>query len=294
MTAKEYINTFDSKEEMFDWLSKNLAKVGSYGMCFDMSNVFEIHQRHYQPCIGGNLRKYGDTGHEDVLPPQRAKDFSPGDLSNKKNQRSHIWRYPDTGNPCGVGYPWGFDPSHTEFVQYIFSDESPWRKAFNSSEFVQLVRNDYCITGFIIKTGDIDPTVLVNLLKFLQEIYAVNNLWHKCIQKGFTKKEALTVAAYFSTPSPQAIRNNYQWDASSSISRVLNSDPVDITGGLWSARYDYNRPDMACPFRPVDPEEKKNSVHFAKEITTRMKESKKDFFDVSLGILKEVQEGKLQ
>jgi hypothetical protein len=300
MTAPQYINTFNSKEEMFDWLKKNLSLVGRYGMCFDQGEGvstegasepkarFEVHQRHSQPCIGGNLRKYGDTGHKDVLPEVRAKDYSPGDLSNKLKQSNHQWRYPDTGNPCGVGYPWTFSPHITEYIEYVFSDESPWRKGFNSAEHVELVRDKdkKIITGFIVKTGDIDPTVWVNLLKFLQGTSTSYELWKKSLDKGFTKKEAITLCAFF--PSEHGLehgRGIYVWDPASSVSRVLNSDPVDITGGLWSARYDYNRPNMACPFRPVDKEEKKNSIVFPKEISKRMKEGK-DFFDASLSILK--------
>lgn len=270
----------------------------------DENSNYTFHDRPNQPCIGGNLRKYGASHGEECTRP---KDSCPGDLKNtmsntdikygtrdKKGQP--IWRFPD-GIPSGVGYYTGFSKEQTEYVRLCYSEKSPWLKGFGSPEaveFLYLPNNPDAIAGVIIKTGDFDPTVLIHLQKHLQNNYMI--VFKNALSKGFDSLEALVLTAFttginkFYDLKTHKRENRdvfietgfYSFDPHSNIKRMINREPLDLTGGLWSSRYDYNRPDLALVFR----DKQKDKFNFIKTVNEEAYKNNEDLYITALRLMR--------
>jgi len=274
---------------------------GGYNYHFTMvmkdpdTGVYSFHDRPKQPCIGGNLRKYGKSHPDDCTRPS---DSCPSDLDNHwGNRRSNDgpkWRFPD-GIPSGVGYHTGFDSKNTEYVKLCYSAKSPWVRGFGCADAVDLLYRGDSIVGVVIKTGDFDPTVLIHLQKHLQGNHI--SVFEKAVAKGFTEEEALVLTAYTAVegiyydemkhvfdPSRPVFTpaDSYQFDGRSSIKRMINQEPLDLTGGLWSDRYDYHRPHLALVFR----DKEKDKTSFVKKVNNEAWENKEDLYVTALQIMR--------
>ena len=205
---------------------------------------FELHERLYNPCQGGHLRRYGLT-HSNCTRPH---DDLPGDLHNP---------FPN-GKPVGLIYR--LDYLNSPYSKACFSNASPWISGFGGEDNI-IIDGGY----LYIKSGDFDPTVFVNLLKATNHSTASYN---RCLEAGLNQTEALTFNMFFINPygatSYVLKQSTYTFDPMNSIRRMVEQRPVNITGGtfddkgklielgsgLWGDGFDYNRPDMACIFRP--------------------------------------------
>lgn len=249
-------------EKTLEELRKITPKLSGISYCIvtrDGDNI-KIHCRENQPCIGGEHRKYNKTHPGDCTRPN---DPRPGDLSDP---------FPK-GTPVALSYNRQVFKEAKELVQFVLSDESPWVRGFRGEKYIEFIppkHKTLAYSGWILKTGKIDPTVWINCLKFLQNAsyIAFNDL----IAKGMTKKEAVTCMAlmsinkipankeYISPPSP------YTMSIASSVNRVFTGQSRDLTGGTLSDRYDYNRPEMACVFTDED----QKTVPFVKQLSDKL------------------------
>ena len=118
------------------------------------------------------------------------------------------------------------------------------------------------MSGFILKHGDIDPTVWINLLKRLQKVFSNKN-FVEYEKAGYSDIELLIASTFlnsivfnsydkkFYVQSSSA----YSFAPNSSIKRFITQNPRDLTGGTWENRFDYNRFDMANIFQNDKEEE---------------------------------------
>ena len=264
---------------------------------------FGLHYRPNNPCMGGHLRKYGETHKNSTRP----LDNWPTDLTQP---------FPD-GKPVGLVYRYFVKKENKEYFEAMFSDASPWVSGFGGEDNRVLLLppkivgvGDYynpsqlSYYGFYLKSGNFDPTVLVNLLKAAQKD---SKLFLECQKKRLTITESLTFCQFFyGTTQMCPLQNAYSFDPNNSIRRMIEQRPVNLTGnrnpdgsfgsGLWGDGFDYNRPDMACVFRPdksLDPREKKEKTfNVPKKFVEVKKQKGKDFlsFEECLEIFNEAKE----
>lgn len=225
-------------------------------------DTIEIHRRENQPCIGGEHRKYEKSHPGDCTRPN---DPRPGDLRQP---------FPK-GTPVALSYNWPIATNLKEFFEYVLSNESPWIKGFGGKKYIEFIPSTikgYVYSGWIVKTAKIDPTVWINCLKYLQGAFKRNSFWKELIQRGMNKKEALVATILLSnTAIPPSVNGlipsgDYTMSLAGSIKRIMEQDPVDLTGGTLRDRYDYNRPDMAKIF--VDPDSKQEP--FIKQLKDKL------------------------
>jgi len=262
------------KQEMEERVYKMMnGSFGSTHYCFVTvdEGEYKFHDRPDQPCIGGELRKYRETHGKDCTRPD---DDRPGDLSHP---------FPKSGNPAGVCYHFPMTENGVEFVKLITKSDSPWIRAFGSPENISFLpvregmsnggdwyneatdeyeegdidTSKYRAFGLTISTGDIDPTVLVNFLKHvvMANTYYVNYV--EAIDEGLSSRDALVVtifgSGYSSWNASFSESDGYMFSPFSSVRKFIRQETNDLTGGLWSQRYDYNRPDMADIFYEETP-----------------------------------------
>ncbi len=212
-----------------------------------------VYPRQNQPCQGGEMRKYYKT-HGDRC--TRPKDPRPSDLHKP---------FPD-GVVEGVSLNLGNKSHSMEFAKFLFSSESPYRKAFPSSEDVHFIPSKYdpeMLQGIIVTNTDIDPTVFVNSLQCFRTLS--ESTWKKYVDLGLTKLEAV-VTQMLSHNDISAIVGEtytYYFPMNASIRRLMEGDPFDLSGGTWRDGFDYNRPEIQDLFKAREGEK---ATIFAKEL----------------------------
>lgn len=196
----------------------------------EMNNE-EVFFRIGRPCYG-ELRKYESTHRGDCTQPKNSK---PGDLTGNN--------FPD-GTPTSLAlYRGGFNVPR-EVQDFLFSDESPWVRGFGGSSNVE--NHDKFV---LLKDTEFDPTVLVNLLKSLQ-----NSQWHGQ-PSNLKNMEDLKKAYLINMLSNGNIMprawygfNTYFVAPNFSMKRYFNQNPMDVTGGTLKDRVDYNRSELHMTF----------------------------------------------
>lgn len=250
---------------------------------------FGLYYRQNNPCQGGHLRKYGST-HDDCTRPV---DRKPGDLPHP---------FP-LGNPVGLVYRYNVTAVTREKFEASFSDDSPWVSGFGGSKNVEFLKSKsihYVYEGFYLKSGNFDPTVLVNLMK---QMCIVPGLFAKCRSKGLSTTEALAFCAFFYENGSSILPtyNPYYFDPMNSARRMVEKRSVNITGGvfdsknvllktgsgLWGDKYDYNRPDMACVFRLSKSFDEADRLEKEVNIARMFNERKSTELDVAIEVFKE-------
>lgn len=196
--------------------------------------------RQNQACYG-ELRKYEKTHPGECTQPHNPK---PGDLHSP---------FPE-GTPLALLMPFNRMGNHTgdtdAVAELLFSEKSPWVSGFGKTTFF---KNDHGnLHGIIINDLNIDPTVLVNLFKTMQQVMqpqAAKNIVD-LINEGLEPYEAIAAMMLNS--------GNYSYGALAvpaytqstqfSAKKFFTQRPNDLTGGVLRDRIDYNRTDMHKPF----------------------------------------------
>lgn len=196
-----------------------------------------LHVRSAIPCYG-ELRKYRSTHGDEATQPEDR----PGDL---------YWPFP-TGTPVAIGVK--FDQrkgrQHSlvqNDIARMISNDSPWRRGFGSQNDVIQTEN-----GLIFKNTEIDPTVLVHMLKVIQGIthQQYDQFFGGARDIGFF--EYLFIRSAF-TPITltrlSTFTNTYVWNIQFDAKGYLSGDSNDLTGGTLKNRFDYSRAHLQDVFK---------------------------------------------
>jgi hypothetical protein len=215
----------------------------------------ELYDRENQPCYG-ELRKYKSTHGDEATQPENR----PGDLKHP---------FP-VGKPeaLAIGFPhwvklentysYNRPPIHlqddvVEFFDYLFSDESPFVRGFGGSKNIEWSEDR---RGIVLLDLAIDPTVLVNLLKHIQMCspnYGSSNWDRFSRYKQFGLSFIQAFCAMYTVTYGKGSRwdsgrdiglrlaHNYVYPTFADFDRIVNQDPVDLTGGTLADRFDYSR-----------------------------------------------------
>lgn len=201
--------------------------------------------REKQPCYG-ELRKYESTHKGECTQPINPK---PSDLRKP---------FPG-GTPTSLMVPFGqyfreyfdYDPSEKTDVIFkaLFSEDSPWVSGFGKSW--EFVKQDNFIYGVKFDPESLDTTVLVNSFK---TFYGLMNKVDDFLQlrsMGMTPNEVLcTLILNGMSPTlGVSTADTYCVNPNFSFKRFFNKQPNDLTGGYLKDRVDYNRTNMADPFK---------------------------------------------
>lgn len=197
---------------------------------------YAIYPRFDQPCQGGDMRRYSSVHGDLATQPHNPR---PGDLSQP---------FP-AGKPSAIAF-------HTllgkgdQFRDIVFdavtSDTSPWRKGFGSNANVLPYRDKKGhVEGFILKSLDVDPTVMVNMVYILNtlrysEVFARN--FNDLMNEGLSQNEALAAMMLNGFQITRiSATDTYRYPPVFSARRFFEQKPKDLSGGLYSEGADYNR-----------------------------------------------------
>lgn len=195
-----------------------------------------IYERLDQPCYG-ELRSYGPD------------DLRPDDLTSP---------FPETGAPTYLGIPF-VNPTakdrdtHNRIVKTLFGTDTTYRRGLSSDGFILVEDEEGWISGLIQLSGNFDPTVLVAGLIYLRNIIRSETFPIFREHFPYVPDQLLVLLAahtgYY--PSHGFIRpklKKYYVTEYMDLKRFVSGDTLDITGGTWGDRYDYNRTDLHTIF----------------------------------------------
>jgi hypothetical protein len=233
-------------------------RVSSYGN--KVYKDYSIHPRFSQPCQGGELRKYESSHPGRCTQPHNER---PGDLYQP---------FPD-GKPAAVAFHLKGSPDEDEgdyddednyiaptgssanerdnLVMAVLSSTSPWISGFGGNGVDPVSNIKYTtdkqghIIGFVIKSLSVDPTVMVNMVNFIQTMKGTGaKSFKKLVDLGLTINEALAVLMLNgSSGSIGSIQPTYEYrfPAVFSARRFFEARPNDYSGGTYENGADYNR-----------------------------------------------------
>lgn len=215
----------------------------------DSVGNLSIHERPKLPCYG-ELRKYLNTHPEDTVTQPHPK-VKPFDLH---------YPFPD-GKPEALAIV-GPALADETVRRFLVSDVSPFRRGYQLSQLEFATDKEGAVVGIILKDSKFDPTVLVNCMKRAQPDYTPS---FKLIgELGLDEYENFILAATlrfiknWNGGTMVCQTNQYIQSAVCDVTRIMSGESVDLTGGTWGGRYDYNRKDMHNIFRAPPNEEWKN------------------------------------
>ena len=197
---------------------------------------YSIHLRFDQPCQGGDMRKYESAHPGRCTQPHNER---PSDLSCP---------FPD-GKPSAIGFYnlkyWPSEAVNEFFQAVVVSASSPWVKGFGGPSNIHIIKDGDLVVGFILKRLNVDPTVLVNGVNFLNTFNAGGaKVFLELKAAGLDDNEALMsimlngYGASWSTLSPTW---DYRFPVRFSARSFFGQKPVDLSGGLYEDGADYNR-----------------------------------------------------
>lgn len=208
----------------------------SLAMLDNNTELINLYRRKGQPCYG-ELRKYKSTHGDDCTQPNNHK---PSDLHSP---------FPD-GTPLAIAARFPQIPEQ-DLLEFLFSNESPWRKGFKDEKNIEWTLQDGKKIGFVLTETDIDPTVFVNLLNTIKSICfypgMISTKFKFCelVEKGLSPKEAIMLIMTINISClpvlGQAGSIGYYFPIHLDVKRFMDSNPRDLTGGSFQDRYDYNR-----------------------------------------------------
>lgn len=266
--------------ELSDVLGRlhDFNSIHSTGLAFTIvmrnkAGLLEVYERVNQPCYG-ELRKYTETHGEDCTRPG---DRRPGDLCDP---------FPE-GTPEAIGISWNSyiqiyketmksDGLCVRFIKdVLFGLKSPWIKGFGSPDNIEwTIKNGY-LYGFVLKNTEIDPTVLVSLLKRVQT-YTTHSQYNgddytAYLGAGLSEFKAL-ISCLFLPQLPYVgggivMPDGYSLPMYASYRRIKDQNPKDLTGGTLRNRWDYNRKDLAKLFASDTEQE---GTCLVKELKTKL------------------------
>jgi hypothetical protein len=222
------------------------------GICFALAmreedGTIKIHEREHQPCYG-ELRKYEEThGAEATQPEGRPDDlYSP---------------FPKgTPEALAIGFPSWFKVKGTgdthdhmkkeevaNFFDFIISNQSPFIKGFGGLKNVEWSPDR---RGIVLLDLEIDPTVLVNMLKTIQHNDPVRGgldrtRFHRYRVSGLSSMQAFC-AMYTANHNGGTLFKPYEYiyPMFADLNRIVSQDPRDLTGGTLKDRFDYSRKNL--------------------------------------------------
>lgn len=252
----------------------------NFALLMQQGDVYKVYPRPHQPCQGGEMRTYGASHPNDCTRPD---DRRPGDLR---------MAFPD-GTPLAVAKhlhiapkPFSVDVTplpnvkpfeemreiHNDFIETIYGPDSMYIPSLGGPESIVLIKNgNGCYEGIIYTDTNVDSTVLVNSLQFLNSKNSL--LLRQLLNIGFTKKEALAVMMLnggYHNPSDNKISlamcSTYYFSNKASLRRIFESKPNDLTGGTFKNRFAYNRPFVQDLFKATEDEIEVNFFEAFKEV----------------------------
>lgn len=219
----------------------------AFSLAMSEDDKIIIHQRQNQPCYG-EMRTYGKGS----VPPEREKDHKPGDLHSP---------FPK-GTPEGIGVPIRTSFSadtviHNEFMEWLFSKESPWATGIDQIEFTK--NKEGRNIGIVQIDTNFDPTVFVNLLKSVMSYYLRGSRWSEAKKKfGLNNFQAFllsftnvsfTNGSYDKLDVQTSLLTPGCFFGVLDLERFKNKNPYDRSGGLtFKQRSAYNRPEVEYIF----------------------------------------------
>lgn len=218
-----------------------------------------VYERVQQPCYG-ELRKYKETHGDGCTKPESKR---PSDL---------FWPFPfGTPEALAIGLPeWRGAKGHRPMFDYLFSNESPFRTGFISAENIEWSKGS---AGLVLLDTEFDPTVLINLLKYLQDRRGENGVrFAKYVKLGLLPLEAfvLDYSVNYSEWEGRMKQNDpYIFPVALDLQGVINQKPNALTGGTFKDRFDYDRKRMHEVFYLP---EAKGGVNFIKSICENLGE----------------------
>lgn len=220
--------------EIFQTMDGWNEKMGGIAYTILMRNADDsltLHVRSRIPCYG-ELRKYTSTHGDEATQPEDR----PGDL---------YYPFP-TGTPIAVGVKLDQRSGKqysgmSETIARMLKNDSPWRRGFGSEDDV--IQTEH---GLVFKNTDIDPTILVHMLKVIQHFKTSNKNINYYVGDlsdlgDFANIFLSTFIHPYTKTSMSTQCDSYVWNAGFDGGRYLSGNPHDLTGGTFVNRFDYSR-----------------------------------------------------
>lgn len=219
----------------------------------DAEGNLTIVERPSNPCYG-YLRKYRSTHGETATQPEH----KPGDLH---------YPFPD-GEPVALAIPFYASPEQIPLLDFIWGPQSPWINGFGSPDNVVRTYNDMkAITGIILTNTDVDPTVMVNLLKMSKSrLHSVYQKWNKLLLEGLSEFEALACCTLDGHNFIPSGADTYMFPTKANLKGMKEGKTNDFSGGTFRKRFDYSRKNIQDIFAD------KNGITLAAEMEKVAKE----------------------
>jgi hypothetical protein len=212
----EFVRTKTMEEALaaIDFLMKTPQGL-TYTITVLRDGEYFTHYRHSMPCLGG-LVKYRDShGERHFMNPYFPRDIRVA--------------YPE-GDTVFIACHRGGKLTNSPYVEFIFSQESPWVSAFGSKETI-IFKDNY----FVLTNMNTDPTVFYSLMRLGGFAYAAYG-GVAATSKRNPKAEILVSK----TPSADP-------------RRLAGQKPLRISGGTWAEGYGYTRPYNESIFKTALP-----------------------------------------
>lgn len=234
----------ENETEALENLKKEVINLHgtNFGLLMRQESGLRYYPRSNQPCQGGEMRKYKKT-HGDLC--TRPTDPRPGDLCHP---------FPKgIVEAVSIHLQYGASKDRDTFLDALYGPDSIYLKGFNDPDTVlRLRRADGLTYGLVFTDTEVDPSVFVNSLQYLKEVRP--SYFVRLLKTGFTPKEALIVSMLIQGTNVKdkigiGATNSYYFSMYPSLRRLFESDPHDISGGLYRDGYDYNRKDIQDLFK---------------------------------------------
>lgn len=195
-----------------------------------------------RPCYG-EMRRYGKTS-------TRPSDPKPSDLPKpiKVGIREAVSVFiPSTHQNINI---------HNDFVEFMFSKESPYRKGigFDGLEFTK--SSDGRIVGIVMYETEVDPTTMVALFMFMRSSSPYVAEWDRLVKEGKSKIVALISTIYARKNGDTFISQftgGYYLTQFLDVNKFVNGEVNSLSNGrTWRDEEDYNRPEIQDLFKTAE------------------------------------------
>lgn len=225
----------------------NLASVGtriswSYVIRDEKTGDVEFVEMSSRPCYG-EMRRYGKGS-------TRPQDYKPGDLPRpiKKGIREGVSVYiHSTNNDIEI---------HNEFVSFMLSTESPYRKGIGFNGLEMTTDDKGRIVGVVMYDTEVDPTTMVALFMFLRSSAGYTVEWDRLVKEGKSKIVALIASVYARKNGSIYIAQfggGYYLTHKLDVKKFVNGEVNSLSNGrTWRDQEDYNRPEIQDLFQTTE------------------------------------------
>lgn len=204
--------------------------------------------RKYDRCLSTGVRQKNCTRSDDLKPRDLKFPFPDGIIEavsfgiKFSDNEAEACKYNRFNDREGWNY----------YMDFILSGKSPWVKGFGSSKDIYKVEGDTGFTtGFVCTDTEIDPTVLVSMMCFIQ----VNSNFKNFAEIKSVGGSDLEAIAYCFTTGGKCQYGGgwenaygYYWSTKPDLHKIANGTPIDLTGGTWRDGFDYERVNLSQIF----------------------------------------------